>query len=173
MDTIQSKGGYHYTMMWTIRCSHRSWFACALVGLVVCLGGLGLAGCSYPPPTVATPSPSSTIPPLTATHQPAATRATTFVPTRRIEASTPALITRAFANGEITDEQRLLYLAYAIFELSSLPMRFRSYQPWEADSEVKEIGETITSRAKMCSLSAGTQAELRKLFQDEAVKCDN
>src|SRR3972149_2075727 len=44
--------------------------------------------------------------------------------------STPALIDRALAKGEITAEQRLLYLAYAIFEYESLPAQFHGRGGW-------------------------------------------
>lgn len=40
--------------------------------------------------------------------------------------STPELLDIAVANGEITEEERLLYLAYSLFEASSLPTQFRS-----------------------------------------------
>ncbi len=43
--------------------------------------------------------------------------------------STPALIEQAFAAGEITADERLLYFAYAVYEYESLPVRFRGPFP--------------------------------------------
>lgn len=40
--------------------------------------------------------------------------------------STPELLNVALINGEITEEERLLYLAYFLFEASSLPAQFQS-----------------------------------------------
>ena len=37
------------------------------------------------------------------------------------ELSTPELIDQAYSRGQITEEYRLLYLAYALYEYKSLP----------------------------------------------------
>jgi hypothetical protein len=48
--------------------------------------------------------------------------------TSKQELDTPGLIQLAFDRGEITEEERLLYLAYARYEQESLPPRFVSYE---------------------------------------------
>lgn len=46
------------------------------------------------------------------------------------ELSTPELIEQAFIQGEITAEQRLLYLAYAFGDYDKLPHQYRGQVPW-------------------------------------------
>jgi hypothetical protein len=87
------------------------------------------------------------------------------------ELSTPALIAQALANGEITAEQRLLYLAYALFEQESLPARFRSSVGWRPTSEVKELIEAIKSPVILCSMSPGVRSEFQRLFEPD-ITCD-
>lgn len=53
--------------------------------------------------------------------------------------STPELIERAFARGEITEGEKLLYLAYAVYDYDSLPERFRSNVPWFGTDVVQEL----------------------------------
>lgn len=53
--------------------------------------------------------------------------------------ATPMLIDAAYARGEISTEERLLYLAYAIYEPGSLPARFRSNAPWHGTAVVAEL----------------------------------
>lgn len=47
------------------------------------------------------------------------------------ELSTPELIERDFDNSIITNEQRLLYLAYAVGDYESLPAEYQSNIPWD------------------------------------------
>ena len=55
----------------------------------------------------------------------------TTVPTVAERAlSTPELIDQALADGQITADERLLYLAYAVYEYESLPAQFRSDVGW-------------------------------------------
>ncbi|HYF61823.1 MAG TPA: hypothetical protein VD886_03360, partial [Herpetosiphonaceae bacterium] len=44
--------------------------------------------------------------------------------------ATPALIDRAYAAGAISADQRLLYLAYALYDPAALPEQFRSRAGW-------------------------------------------
>ncbi len=52
--------------------------------------------------------------------------------------STPELIDQAFARGEITEEERLLYLAYALYGYESLPTRLLSNVGWFGESVLEE-----------------------------------
>lgn len=88
------------------------------------------------------------------------------------ELSTPALIEQALANSEITAEQRLLYLAYAIYDHSILPARFHSNVGWFGTAYVKELSEAITSPGVMCSMSPCVQSELRRLLRGGVI-CEN
>ncbi len=86
--------------------------------------------------------------------------------------STPELIQLAVDNGEITSEQRLVYLAYAIYNPSALPTQFQSDVGWYGTIYVKELYQVVTSEAKMCKLSVCAQRELRRLI-DKAITCDD
>ncbi|OGK37378.1 hypothetical protein A3F03_04300 [Candidatus Roizmanbacteria bacterium RIFCSPHIGHO2_12_FULL_41_11] len=77
--------------------------------------------------------------------------------------STPNLIDQALNKGEITKDQRLLYLAYAVYENKSLPVQFQNNIGWDGTSVVEEIKETAFS-PKMCELNTKTQEELRRLL---------
>ena len=66
--------------------------------------------------------------------------------------STPALIDQALAQGEITAGQRLLYLAYAVYEYKSLPAQFRSNVGWRGTETVREIRAAADDPNVMCSL---------------------
>lgn len=87
------------------------------------------------------------------------------------ELAIPDLIQQAFAKGEITDEQRLLYLAYAIYEPESLPVRFLSNVEWEGTFTAQEIGEAASSPAILCSMSSYVQSEIRRLVKVATI-CD-
>src|SRR5262245_16631998 len=66
---------------------------------------------------------------------------------------TPTLIDQAFDRGEITDEERLLYLAYALYEYKSLPPQYLSSVGWFSDVVVGELIEAVNSPAKLCSMA--------------------
>jgi hypothetical protein len=95
---------------------------------------------------------------------------TSIVPTDESnqKLSTPGLIDQAYAKGEITADQRLLYLAYAIFEHESLPARFRSRIGWRATSTVEEIDEAIDSQVIFCSMSSEIRSEFQRLLKPVA-----
>ena len=75
--------------------------------------------------------------------------------------STPELIEQAFANGEITAEQRILYLAYAVYDVKSLPPQFHGTVPWEGTAYVREIQTAMhtVKTSKTSALSPSVEAE--------------
>lgn len=79
--------------------------------------------------------------------------------------STPQLIGKAYIEGQITEEERLLYLAYAIYEYESLPARFRSHAPWEGTFIVGELHEAANSPSVLCSMSPEVQSEFQRLLK--------
>ncbi len=83
--------------------------------------------------------------------------------------STPALIEQALAQGEITVGQRLLYLAYAVYEYESLPAQFRSDVGWRGTATVQEIRQAVADPTLMCSLEPVAQSELRRLLKGGAI----
>jgi len=58
--------------------------------------------------------------------------------------STPQLIDQALARGEITKDERLLLLAYALYEPESLPSRYESQVGWYGTQYVRELIEAHT-----------------------------
>jgi hypothetical protein len=86
--------------------------------------------------------------------------------------TTPDLIQRAFDRGEITAEQKWLYLTYAVYEDESLPARFRGKVPWEATmSLLSEMDVAMHSRSVFCSMSPFVQSEIRRLHKSDTI-CD-
>lgn len=79
--------------------------------------------------------------------------------------STPELIDRAYNRGQITEEERLLYLAYAIYEHESLPARFESSFEWFGDDVADKLDEVVNSPAKLCSMSLHVRSELLRLIK--------
>ena len=53
--------------------------------------------------------------------------------------STPELIQSAYEEGLINEEQRILYLAYSIYDYALLPKQFISPTPWDGTEAVFEI----------------------------------
>ncbi len=88
--------------------------------------------------------------------------------------ATPELIEQAFAAGEISAEERLLYLAYAVYEPASLPERFESDTPWSGTGVVAELtGAMANLESSNGLVSAATADELNSLFQTQAATvCD-
>jgi len=85
--------------------------------------------------------------------------------------STPELIGKAHARGEITEEERLLYLAYAIYEYESLPSRFRGNAGWRGTSTVMELHKAANSPSGLCSMSPHIRSELQRLLKSDTT-CD-
>ncbi len=89
--------------------------------------------------------------------------------------STPQLIEAAYQRGEIGAEQRLLYLAYAVYEYASLPARFQSKTPWWGSAVVAEIKTAAAQMEAGSGLLASAQArsEIRRLLSPQAATvCD-
>ena len=84
--------------------------------------------------------------------------------------STPEKISCAFLEKKITENQRVLYLFYAVYDFKKLPMEYRSDTGWDGTLTVQEVKEIAQSKEKMCKLSAFVQSELRRGF-DFAVSC--
>lgn len=76
--------------------------------------------------------------------------------------STPQLINRAFANGEISADERLLMLAYAIYEFESLPERYHSPVGWYGTQYVRELKESV-NQVQSASVSA-VQREIGRVI---------
>ncbi|MCB0132088.1 MAG: hypothetical protein KDD78_14615 [Caldilineaceae bacterium] len=85
--------------------------------------------------------------------------------------STPALLGQAVTQGEITENERLLYLAYAVYEPDSLPAQFRSNAGWRGTEFVREVRQAVNSTDILCAMDPATQDELRRLLQG-GVLCD-
>lgn len=85
--------------------------------------------------------------------------------------STPDLIQLAFAEGEINEEDRLLYLAYALADSEKLPTRYIGKAPWSGTMIGRELHETVRSKTEMCKLSPFAQRELRRILR-EGVTCN-
>jgi hypothetical protein len=86
--------------------------------------------------------------------------------------STPDLIDQSLTAGQISEGQRILYLAYAVYEPASLPAQFRSTVPWRGTSTVQEIKKTVSSMDAFCSFDSEIQSELRRLVPQSA-DCPN
>ena len=78
---------------------------------------------------------------------------------------TPTLIKQAFDRREIAEEERLLYLAYALYEYKSLPPQYLSSVGWFGDAAVGELIEAVNSPAKLCSMSPHIRSELLRLVK--------
>ena len=84
--------------------------------------------------------------------------------------STPDLIQQAFDRGEITDEQRLLYLAYAIYEYEALPIQFHSNVGWRGTSIIMDLHEAAPP-LRICSMSPSIRSEFQRLLKPN-ITCD-
>ena len=78
--------------------------------------------------------------------------------------STPELIEKAYGMGDISEEQRLVYLTYALGEISSLPSQLQGNAPWRGTSIAIELSEITSVPENMCALDVCTQAELKRLL---------
>ncbi len=84
--------------------------------------------------------------------------------------ATPALIEQAFIRGEITANERLLYLSYALYEPQSLPAQFHSNVGWYGTSYVREV-ETFLQSVSASSADAVHQ-ELSRMNTLASTVCD-
>lgn len=85
--------------------------------------------------------------------------------------STPQLLAQAVARGEITAAERILYLAYALYEPASLPAQFQSNIGWYGTAYVAEV-RAYTEQAQAATTDAVRQ-ELSRLSRLAATVCDN
>lgn len=83
--------------------------------------------------------------------------------------STPQLIDRAYHAGRISEEERLLYFAYAIYEYESLPKRFRGHTPWEGTFILRDLYEAANSPSVLCSMSLYVRSEFQRLLKPDTV----
>jgi len=86
------------------------------------------------------------------------------------ELDTPSLIQLAYDRGQITNEQRLLYLAYALYEHESLPHRFRGNVGWFGESALYEL-EVLNDPEVFCSMSPYVRSEFQRLFKSD-ITCE-
>jgi hypothetical protein len=113
---------------------------------------------------------ATTVPTATTTTMPTSTPTLAqdsstpiYTPTSQ-QLSTPELIDQSLARSEITEEERLLYLAYALYEHESLPIQFRSNYEWFGEEYVLEIREALTPPEVICSMSPHVRSEFIRLF---------
>jgi hypothetical protein len=88
--------------------------------------------------------------------------------------TTPELIEQAFARGEITAEQRILYLAYALYDYKSLPSQYLSSVGWFGDYYVGEVqaARKAAASGKGLSFSPTMETEFTRLLAQSATVCD-
>ncbi|MFN8473129.1 MAG: hypothetical protein U0822_13150 [Anaerolineae bacterium] len=88
--------------------------------------------------------------------------------------STEQLINQAYSRGEITAEQRILYLAYAVYDISKLPAQYHGTAGWEGTAAVAEINKTLQNQGtgKVTALSPATVAELTRLTRPQGTLCN-
>lgn len=132
-----------------------------------------LPACNSAPAAATTPTSYATSSPIpSATAKPAATETIFPQPTPTRLMSTPELIDEALERGEITSEEHLLYLAYAMYEYESLPIQFRGNAGWDATFIVLELQEAANNPSILCSMSLDTQREIQRLLNPHTT-CDS
>jgi hypothetical protein len=126
------------------------------------------------PPVIATiPTSYPTLTPIpSATAKPAATETIFPQPTPTRLISTPELIEEAFDRGEITNEERLLYLAYAVYDPYSLPAKYFGNRAWDATFVVHELHVAAIDPSILCSMSLDAQREIQRLLNPHTT-CDS
>lgn len=105
---------------------------------------------------------------------PSSARLDSVLPAPKQTQSTPQLIDQALASGEITLEQKTLYLAYAVYEYDSLPPRFRSNVGWSGTAIVANLKQTWASASEQpWIISRSVRSELDRLLSPTAATiCD-
>ena len=88
--------------------------------------------------------------------------------------ATPELIQLAYDAGEISDGERLLYLAYAVYEYQSLPARYQGSVGWYGTSTVLELDRAFAKIAKGNGPGAAdsVQQELVRMEEIAGTVCD-
>ncbi len=88
--------------------------------------------------------------------------------------STPELIQSAYEDGLISDEQRILYLTYSIYDYALLPEQFISPTPWDGTGvvfEIKNVYQELMQNVST-SVSADLKSELDRLLSPQTATCD-
>ena len=99
---------------------------------------------------------------ITASAQPRPVSATA-----RQAPTTPEVIDQAFARGEISSDQRLLYLIYAVSDFGKLPVQFLGRAGWSATIAVREINQARQALASgRSTFSPQLRAALQPVGQD-------
>jgi len=80
------------------------------------------------------------------------------------EFETPSLIQMAYDRHQITNEQRLLYLAYALMEPESLPAPYRSRVGWFGEMAQYELDD-LNDPEVFCSMSPYARNEFQRLLK--------
>jgi len=133
-----------------------------LLLLGICLmSGCAVQSASYPVPGLPTDSDKPYVEPSLEPDAPEAGLS-------KEDLATPDLIELAFVRSEIDAGQRLLYLAYAVYEYESLPEEFHSDVPWRGTLIVRDLKQSVTSQESLCALTPDVQAEMRRLISESA-----
>jgi hypothetical protein len=74
------------------------------------------------------------------------------------EMSTPELIAAAYARGEISEQQQLLYLAFALSDYARLPQAYRGSRPWSGTAVLRELQEYAAPSSSLDRPTARTIA---------------
>lgn len=85
--------------------------------------------------------------------------------------STPELIDQAYTWGFITEDERLLYLAYALYEPESLPVQYRSNVEWFGEATVEELQKALNPPEVVCSMSPHVRNEFLRMSHSDTL-CD-
>ena len=101
-------------------------------------------------------------------------RISNYWKTQEGELTTPELIEEAFLKGEVSFGERTLYLAYAVYEYESLPVRFRSNKPWFGSQEVLELREAYLEikDGQVLHLSKTDANEFERVMAPTGIYCD-
>ncbi|MCW5852606.1 MAG: hypothetical protein KIT87_21215 [Anaerolineae bacterium] len=88
--------------------------------------------------------------------------------------ATPDLIEQAYRRGAISAEERLLYLAYAVYDYAALPPQFHSRVGWYGTATVREIQAVLKAQAegRTAKFTPPLQAELERVTQGGGTICD-
>lgn len=81
--------------------------------------------------------------------------------------STPDLIQQAFLKGEITEEKRLLYLAYALADSEKLPTRYHGKAPWSGTMIGLDLSNELSSKSTKMVQSNSTLTTIQQLLSGD------
>lgn len=122
-----------------------------------------------PPPT---PPPASIIDTLGATAtmsnaggKQLASQANSAAASPKSTLSTPELIEAALVDGAITQAERILFLAYALYDAAALPPAFQSSAPWRGTDSLRTVQDAVAS-PQFCTYPTDVRRELQRLLSD-------